>query len=386
MPPGQTDTECAKSQDKCLYDYDCEKKFGQDYVCGTERKCVQLTTCVIDSDCSLAGRGWFCGTGGECFRRCTRTQDCTLFGWNWKCDLPDGTDEYCNTYPTDPNCTGTIQKISSCIINPGGIDYGNLDPSKPAYKYHGVWGMMLNTAVTNYGLPLVIYQHTVSIQYLLVKIMQNGNNIDINQKWCTINLKNFGTPWKDTAWVVTPDRYSDYIFIQHNNNEPPDEMPEMAAGATFVTNRLFEVRGAKLAHPETDPLPTDKNPAGEWDQDVDGYPGMTSISNGTFSGDAYNAQRWWDILSPLVTDENHMSGLVDHGSEQSIIGASNPTLIVQMTTKKYVNSKWSYFTAVRMTDDASCYDVTSMAGPVSDNPPVITWLTWVPEYDPDRKP
>ncbi|MBI5524877.1 MAG: hypothetical protein HY897_00935 [Deltaproteobacteria bacterium] len=352
---GEKDESCVLVSDlACGSDSDCTEVYGDEYKCrGKNGACARV--CEEDDDCRKMGRGFHCGSGdGLCYRMCTRDLDCVLHGWHLVCGLPAGLDGDTNTYLEDP-------VESECVPREGGVDWGaNVDPEAPAAAYHGIWGMELNTAVRTFGLPLINQQDTVSNQYLLTKIMQDGNGIVFNMKWCTLELKNFKEddgPFTDYAWIVVPDRYADHIFIQklHSYN-----VPEMAPGASFLTDRLLELRGARLANPETDKLPNWDYLVGDWDQARDAKPGMTTSMTGAIAGEFYNAQRWTLIMTVNVVDKDHIQGLIQHTSLQNMLGASKPEYVYDTTSIMHPQADRSFFKAVRLPDTASCADVDKL--------------------------
>jgi hypothetical protein len=347
---GTVDESCiVVTEVECEDNQECRDKFGEKYVCGPAGSCVR--TCKQDMHCAEVGRGWYCGDDQLCFRKCTRDLDCILHGWNWRCPLPAGVDGDTNAYEETPI-------VKECEKRDEGVDWGGkTDPSKPANAWQGVWGMMLNTAVRTIGLPIINQQDTVSNQYLLMKLAQDGDGLVFNLKWCTIDLKNFkedDSTFQDPAWIITPDRYVDHIFIQ---NLRAVGVPNLSPGASFDTDKLVELRGARLANPETDELPNWNHPEGQWDQDNDGNPGMTNFMAGMITAEIYNAQRWTLIMHVNAVDNNHIQGLVTHTSKQNVLGSSNPDYVYDTTSIPHPQADRSFFKALRMDDAASCNDV-----------------------------
>jgi hypothetical protein len=370
---GTVDASCVVVGDtECDDDGVCRRMYGDAYVCGPRGTCVR--TCSGDDDCKRMGRGWSCGTAGVCERRCTRDLDCVFHGWKYRCDLPEGTDGEENAYLETP-------VKSECAPREGGVDWGaGGDPSKPAFEWKGVWGMIFNGAARTLGLPLVNKQDTVSCQHLLVKITPDGDALTFHEKWCGLEIIQFNeddSPVNLIAWMVIPDLYVDSIPIQlHHAFGAPSLVP----GATLATDRMLEIRGAKLADPETDPLPFHGNLANQWDQDRDGNPGLTTSMMGVLTGEVYNAMRWWARFDLTVVDEDHFAGLATHGTEQTVLGASSETLIQDTTVIMHPQTDRSYVRAMRMDDDASCEDV------LREKKREGGWLQYVPHFDPAKKP
>ncbi len=379
IPKGTKDEKCVITKDVvCKNDDDCKDAYkSASYFC---RKGYCTLKCTEDGDCKKMGRGFLCNSDeNACIRRCFRDLDCYLHGWQYECILPDGV----NKEENEKAKVGE-EKYGECKLREGGIDWGkDNNPTKPAFRYQGIWGFMMNTAVRTLHVPLVNSQDTVSNNYILVKIVQKGDQLVFYEKWCSIELKNFNDEnpdWQDLAWMITPDRYSDNIPI---NIHRVFSVPDLSPGAKLETDRLLEIRGAVLENPESDPLPTHYNQQDPRiiDQDRDGKPGMTNIMSGVLTGEVYNVQRWWVKYFINVVDENHLQGLLDHGSEQNIIDANPKSLIYDTECIKHPNELHSYFRALRMDDTASCADVLYEAKKVKGS-----WLEFEWLYNPDKKP
>lgn len=379
IPKGSKDKRCVITKDvACEDDERCKEVYkSTNYAC---RDGYCALRCSEDGDCKRMGRGFYCKSDENiCYRRCFRDLDCYFHGWQYECVLPYGVDKEQN----EKAAVGE-ERYGECKLREGGVDWGkDNNPTKPSFKYQGIWGFMMNTAARTLHVPLVNSQDTVSNNYMLVKIVQRGEQLVFYEKWCAIELKNFNDEnpdWQDLAWMITPERYSDNIPI---NVQRVFSVPEMLPGAKLETDRLLEVRGAVLDNPETDDLPThySKEDPRIIDQDRDGKPGMTIIISGILTGEIYNVQRWWVRFFINVVDENHLQGLLDHGSEQNIIDAEPKSLIYDTESIKHPNELHSYFRALRMEDTASCADVLYQAKKVKGG-----WLEFEWLYNPDKRP
>jgi hypothetical protein len=384
IPKGTKDERCVVTKDiRCSADEDCYEAYkSTNYKC---RKGYCAQVCQEDGDCKKSGRGFYCHqTEKLCYRRCFRDLDCYLHGWQYECILPEGV----NKEENEKAKVGE-EKYGECELRAGGVDYGrDTNPSKPSYKYTGIWGFMMNTAVRTLHVPLVNSQDTVSNNYILVKIVQKGEQLVFYEKWCSIDLRNFNDEnpnWQDLAWMITPEQYSDNIPI---NTHRVLVVPEMVPGAKMETDIMLEVRGAILENPATDPLPThyNINDPRIIDQDRDGKPGMTTFMSGVLTGEVYNVQRWWVKYYINVVDARHWQGLLDHGSEQNIIDANPKSLIYDTECIKHPNQNHSYFRALKLCEPdqpcaASCADVLYHAKKVKGG-----WLEFEWLYDENKKP
>ena len=351
LPKTATDETCSIADERaCSGDDECKSTLGPGWLC-RDRACRR--SCAGDDECSAVGRGFSCAPSGLCARRCFRPNDCPLFGFRYECVLPAGVDPVKNADADAP-------VLGECAARDA-VDYGPAPTGKPASKYQGIWGWMVNTSVRTTDVPLLGQQDTTSNQYALVKITQDGVSLSFHERWCSIDLRNFkadDSEFIDVLKVIVPERYVDAIAILENHalNVPP-----LSAGAKFVTDRMLEVRGAKLADPEHDPLPSPTDLSHQWDQDRDGHPGLTMTTTGALSGEIYHALRWYVTYSVSVVDDDHLQGLVDTYSEQKILGASKPILVYNTSSIAHPQPDRSYFRAQRLPDDAACADVIALA-------------------------
>ena len=147
------------------------------------------------------------------------------------------------------------------------------------------------------------------------------------------------------------------------------------AGAPWVSDTVYEVRGANLCDPVSDPLPglgsasvDDATPCGgectglPCDQDEDGHPGMTSLLSGVMNCTVYTAQRWWTRLGGAVVDADRIAGAITETfSEQQTIGASKPLCEFDGTGAASEECpEHQYFAMVRLADGADCEDVLAL--------------------------
>jgi len=355
LKKGEKDKKCIAAKDTiCENDQTCKDRLSEDYFCGEDGFCIKK--CTKDSDCKKLGRGWSCNETNACYRRCICNKDCYFFGWGYECKLPDGISE-------DKNCNLENPAYGRCVPREGGIDWGTeINYEKESFEYSGIWGWNVNYAVRTTGLPLVSQQDSVSIAYGLAKIIQNARGgISIYLKLCSIRLKNFkedDSSFEDIAYIVVPDSYADAIPVLINNT---DKIYKMEPGRSFQTDTVLDVRGARLPDPLNTPLPDYENLEYVFDQDRDQKPGMTVYVAGVLTGEVYNVQRWWVKYNVKVHDTDRLSGLIDFGSEETIVGASNKIFLTKMKVVPHHQKDRSYFRAIRLKNDADCNTVIEIS-------------------------
>ena len=364
---GKEDTAChnGKKDIPCDSSEYCVEQYGKKFLCSLDNYCTE--SCKTDAECrNTMGSRFACTDMGDGTKICTKPYECTWdnrcygFGWDYICDLPPEIDQFTNTYPQ----SGGRQVVSTCVTNQSGVDWGDyVDSAIPSYGYHGVWGVLLNTAARSTGMPLFAYMNTLDIQYILMKVTQGaGGTLELNLKYCSIELVNFldtDEPFEATK-IIIPRRYTEFVPVQVMSTARP--VPEINAGASFNTQWILDVRGANLPNPAIDPIPDFRNcPQGncstQWDQDKDGRPGMTTLITGIVgAGEIYISKRATFALEMNVVDRDHVQGLVPHTFEQGVID-SNPPSFNYILTYSDMEPDRSYFKALRMSDTVSCDDV-----------------------------
>ena len=372
VPKGTRDSQCLGVVDQpCSSDAECKAATGDGYHCNPHGFCAHV--CTIDDDCKEMGAGFGCGDVGLCVRKCFRNPDCVYFGYRYACSLPAGVDPVANADAFQP-VYGECLKTANLGLSP-------VTPSSPpAAKYQGVWGTLLASSVRVTAVPILTTMNTVSIQRLLMKATLQDGVLRWDQKWCSVTLKNFtdqDTPPLNLFQVVIPDRNVGSITMTAAHAAT---VPELLPGASFDTDKIIDLRGARLEHPETDALPSYKDLTHQWDQDRDGQPGMTAEVTGTLQGEIYQAQRTVILFHANVFDADHLGGLVDTTSDATVLGATQDTLINDAKTTQHPDASRSYFRAQRLGDDASCADVIHLAD--TDG----SWLAFHPHNDATAKP
>ena len=374
IPEGKIDNNCILTKDiKCSSRLDCENYYkSKKYEC-VDGAC--WAECAVDSDCRRMGNGFFCNTQkGVCYRKCFRDNDCYFHGWQYYCDLPAGVDKEKNE-----NAPVGEEIFGECKARVGGIDWGKeRDKGMAAADYEGVWGFLLSAAMTIKNVPFVNTQNVVLKSLLIVKITQRYNIIDIHKRWCNLEFINFDdeNPEKEElAKIVLPERYAFYMPSAKISVQDP---PPLKTGDSFSTDRIRILFGARLQNIDSDKLPNKADPVRQFDDDRDGLPGVTVYVNGVINGEMYTVQRFWTTLDVVVTDKDHLSGLIDFGNELSIIDANPAILYYEPAIEKYKNPNRSYFKAIRIPVDSSCNDLINISR--TDN-----WLKYEDFYNTEGK-
>lgn len=373
VTPTTDDVGCLSATDiPCSNSDTCVGVLDDRYECGTRGYCQRR--CTDDAQCTDIGKGWLCDSSQHCTRVCVEDGQCAKFGFRYSCSLPPGVNP-------DENYLTVDAVRGECVSRPDGVVFPEITPDDPpSAKYQGVWGWLVSASVKQKKVPLYNELNTTAIQYLLVKQDFDGPDVRFTVKWCFEELRDFspdGEKVDSLFTVVRPDTTIDAILL---NEFTARGVPEMKKGATFVTDLLLDLRGARLKNPTTDPLPDHNDLTDQWDQDRDGNPGMTSKLVGALNGELYQSQRSPLVFTVSVVDESHLMGLVKNDPDATILGATSALLVNDSYPTEYPEQKRSYFRAVKMLDDASCEDVLTLAAQSG------SWLEYALEYDASMEP
>jgi hypothetical protein len=104
-----------------------------------------------------------------------------------------------------------------------------------------------------------------------------------------------------------------------------DYLSSVGTSQSYTPPPFLLVLGAKLKNPETDPLPTMADLAGEWDEDHDGHPGVTidaTVFTCTATQELYVALRTGGAMNGTVTGFDTIDGTMDIFESESVLGYS----------------------------------------------------------------
>ena len=133
--------------------------------------------------------------------------------------------------------------------------------------------------------------------------------------------------------------------------------------------------GVDLADPANDPLPTDPNDPRINDDDNDGKPGVTSSIKVTedLQGEIYIARR--EIFAYDVDEQpdGSLVGVVTDGSEQLVIGATNPIFLTQAEWIQYGDLTKSPIILIPVEDDWDCTRLMAERDRLFPPTPEVDW-------------
>jgi len=169
--------------------------------------------------------------------------------------------------------------------------------------------------------PMVGASTQTSYVVLQVEIGQEDLSLEMSVGYCFTVIEE-SSPM---AATVIPDAFMQSIRPAPDTARLQEENGQL----TFQQDTHLEIRGAMLDSPETDALPTEPEDPRVFDQDEDGFPGMTVDINllGALEEQIYVVQRFQYSLEGVVVSPDRIEGLITWTDEQVILAATNPMLL-----------------------------------------------------------
>lgn len=141
-------------------------------------------------------------------------------------------------------------------------------------------------------------------------------------------------------------------------NTPVDEhiieLSSTEIGSSFTLDSTFMVKGADLANPETDALPTENDDPRLVDFDDDGHPGYTVHVTGAANGDLYATERYTYAYAGTVVTNDLISGLIDAHVENTFVESTSVLIPTDTKTKPDEVAEHNFFELIRMDDNFTC--------------------------------
>lgn len=214
----------------------------------------------------------------------------------------------------------------------------------------GVWAqLVVSSQLSDVPFAGRVRQQTISIQRVIIK--QNGEAVTLEAQTCALEFDS-GT---SLVQLKFPEKFVNALGV---DIKPARFDPSTLS---FVQPRTTYLRGVRLQDPVKDPLPTDPKDPRIFDQDGDGNPGMTIKASviGLLNADIYIIQRDWNVLRGRLVSNTTLDGLVEWGSEQVILGATNPIFLNPNPTFPDPNPNNSFFRSTRVSTETSCEQISA---------------------------
>lgn len=209
-------------------------------------------------------------------------------------------------------------------------------------SFEGTYVLWQRT-VSETKLPLLKDVTATTTAISLIQLTQNGNHLDGSGLLCDLRLESTSSLVKTTF----PDAFLKALpkVTFDANLEKRGDRPYL------VSTEQTLVLGAQLEHPRTDRLPKLASDPAVYDQDHDGFPGMTVQIRGIVTGEVYLVQRTKERMSGRATSEGFAGG-IHYELEQHVIGASSAML--KHGPNPVANSNASSFVLRRVASSTNC--------------------------------
>ncbi|MCS7198575.1 MAG: hypothetical protein NZ930_07885 [Candidatus Bipolaricaulota bacterium] len=214
----------------------------------------------------------------------------------------------------------------------------------------GPWAhLQVMSSITN--APVIGTVNLKTITILRLEVTQRGTDLSIVFEPCAVESESSSPFFR----VIFPEAFVKYMGV----DTKPARLESTGGGWQLFQPRYTIVRGARLQNPDKDPLPTDPNDPRVFDQDRDGKPGVTIRVNvlGFIEGEIYIVQRDWNSLRSTIINPMIIDGLMEWGSEQVVLGASNPLLAGQAESSPDPKKENSYFRTTRIEPNTTCEQI-----------------------------
>ncbi len=254
-------------------------------------------------------------------------------------------------------------------------------------KFIGTWAQKIILRSSS-SAGLIKNVPSVTTRYIISKIKLNNNNdleIDrLNGIMCrTDNRTGDSTLNKGVVGFNEPNSKFNTIYHFWKPNQIPGQENMLDAEASvvgddifFKTNKEWELRGANMADPSTESMPTKDNDTRIFDHDNDTKPGFTITFNGFINGSIHYVQRLTAIFNGKLVSEGKIEGTVEWTDEQYALSSSSAGLKDQKTT--VTDKTKSVFQFVKVDDNMDCAalianlnganDIFDIADPNTDVP------------------
>ena len=230
----------------------------------------------------------------------------------------------------------------------------------------GHWGWKF--ALTYYTmLPIFNRKVTMLLTGTAVSdVTQVGNEFRFSEQICNLHMAivediNFE--------VFFPQRTIDSVPIRHHTAT----LTGSGVGEGFTTPPTLSILGEHeemMSDPFTEPLPTEETDPKVLDQDADGLPGVTVVTEGMIQGKIYCILRLVRIPDGQVKSGSLIEGFNDSTAELSVLGASTQFLKLNLDLTKCPDENVNHFQLVRIPDGMDCVELENNASAVFSYDPM----------------
>jgi hypothetical protein len=212
---------------------------------------------------------------------------------------------------------------------------------------------------------------SVTLQLLyrlrLLQETSGAGNVLQSMTLCALRLPSV----KNIATLSLPTRLQALIPVKSAVVSRGNFISSEGGLQTYSPPPLLLVIGARLENPATDPLPSLMDASTEWDEDMDGHPGVTvnaTVFTCTSAQELYVAIRTGGTITGTFTGFDTLDGTMNIKESESVVGYSDPCLSAATEVNPELNPMTT-FHAQRLADEqdldakgnVSCADIIAEA-------------------------
>ena len=211
----------------------------------------------------------------------------------------------------------------------------------------GTWAM-LQVYPQIATLPLVGESAQTSYVVQLVDISQDNELLTMVDRYCFTYVE-------DSSFLATTDIPNTFMAALRPDPRSAT-LSDQDGNIAFEQPLYIEVRGAVLENPDVDALPVDPGDPRVFDQDEDGFPGMTVNVNilSFIEAQIYVVQRVQYTLSGSVVSSERIEGLIEWSDEQVVLEATNPLLMADSASYPDPDPAKHIFIMIRAQEEWTC--------------------------------
>ena len=211
----------------------------------------------------------------------------------------------------------------------------------------GTWAM-LQVYPRISVLPLVGESAQTSYVVQLVDISQDNELLTMVDRYCFTYVE-------DSSFLATTD-IPDAFMTALRPAPRRATLSDQDGNIAFEQALYIEVRGAVLENPDVDALPVDPADPRVFDQDEDGFPGMTVNVNilSFIKAQIYVVQRVQYTLSGSIVSSGRIEGFIEWLDEQVVLEATNPLLMADSASYPDPDPAKHIFIMIRAQEEWTC--------------------------------
>ena len=245
-----------------------------------------------------------------------------------------------------------MRLISSCAIVVAILSIGYTGQSIPATvtiwpDLSGDWAMV-QVLVATADLPVVGSLWIDTIVGAFTHVTQSGSSLILQDRYCFTDAS--------PSTLLFRTNIADTVMHSIQPEPRTATLTLSDCGVGLTQDWYTEIRGAILANPENEPLPSDLDDPRLVDLEGDGHPGMTIQASilGLFTGEGYAVQRYRYRLTGTVVDADTIIGLIDWTSEQTVLAATNPLFMETFSDDTDPDPAKHQFVMIRVDESWTC--------------------------------